>query len=352
MSSTLANRPLYIPKWLVVLGCVVLVCGVVVGAAVLVVAKRHHSSLQTLTEVPQSQVVAASAVARQYGTPQATTANGQGLTILFYYDGYTSSSLPLRYVGLLEGALKTTEPYASATSLSTHVITSAQQQCHVVRKAQNILQCNSSLLSQINKLGMGHFKLVVLSPLNFVPNATVARGKNSALYLPTYQGVLTPTELDTFLSRFFLHELGHSFGLRDEYAFQRKASGVIDSAAANGPSSSLAYQPAQPNCAPDQATAKKWWGAYIDAHVPGVGLQAGCAGKPSYYYPQTGTLMSDNPQVATYGIVSEDYIRGTLDCFYGSSSTIHYPTTGRVAVPGLVSSCSAFRALYPNFWSE
>ncbi len=343
------QQKVYIPTWLLKLVSLIVVVAVLAGGVIFAVVKLHRT--HGITEVSQSQVVAASAVAQKYGTPQATTPNGQGLTIIFYYDGYTNATLPLRYVGLLEGALKTTEPYASATSLSTRVITSPQQQCQVVRKAQNILQCDKSLIPQINKLGITHFKLVVLSPLNFVPNATVARGKNSVLYMPTYQGVLTATELDTFLSRFFLHELGHSFGLRDEYAFQRKQSGVIDSAAANATSSSVAYQPAQPNCAPDEATAQKWWGAYIAANVPGVGLQPGCAGKPTYYFPQTGTLMSDNPQVATYGRVSEDYLRGSLDCFFGDNKTIIYPSSSP-ATSASPTSCSTFRQTYPNFWTE
>lgn len=351
MTTPVVSNKVYIPRWLLTVLGLLLLAIIVVASAWFV--SIHKQQTNKLTEIPQTQVVAASAVAQQFGTPTPSDqTNDDGLTILFYYDGFTDANTALRYVGLLQGALKTTEPFASATSLSTQVFTSPRQQCQVVRKAQNLLQCDKNLIPEINNLDIKHFKLVVISPLNFVPNASVTRGKNSVLYLPAYQGVLTPTELDTFLSRFFLHELGHSLGLRDEYAFQRPASSIVDKAAAESLSNSVAYQPAKPNCAPDKATAEQWWGAYLGAKIPGVGLQSGCAGKQDYYYPVQGTLMSDNPQVATYGIVSEDYLRGALDCFYGSRTTINYPIQGRLAVPGLVTACSTFRASYPNFWIE
>lgn len=336
---------MHIPKWLLALIIAIILAATVVGGLLL----THRRA--GLVEIKQAQVMAASPVAKQIGVPQATTGQGDGLTILFYYEGFASTDDALRDVGLLQAALKTTEPYASSTILSTRVFTTADQKCTVEHSAKNLLHCDASLIPEINKLGIKNFKLVILSPLNFVPNATVARGKNSAIYLPAYQGALTRTELDTFLSRFFLHELGHSLGLRDEYARQRPEEAIIDKNAAEAPSSNVAYQAAQPNCASDKTTAEQWWGAYITAKVPGVGLYSGCAGKTSYYYPVQNTLMSDDPQVATYGRISEDYIRGTLDCFFGAKTTISYPTNDpeTVASP---TTCSTFVQNYPNFWAE
>ena len=336
---------MHIPKWLLALIVVVILAVAVVGGLFL----SHRRA--GLVEIQQSQVLAASPVAKQIGVPQSSTGQGQGLTVLFYYEGFSSSDDALRDIGLLEATLETTEPFASSNILSTRVFTTAGQKCMVVRSAKNLLHCDASLIPEINKLGIQNFKLVILSPLNFVPNATVARGKNSAIYLPAYQGVLTRTELDTFLSRFFLHELGHSLGLRDEYARQRPEEAIIDANSAAAPSSNVAYQAAQPNCALDKTTAQQWWGAYITAKVPGVGLYSGCAGKTAYYYPVQNTLMSDDPQVPTYGRVSEDYIRGALDCFFGAKTTIRYPANypATVASP---TSCAAFTQTYPNFWVE
>lgn len=334
-----------IPKWLL---AVIVVLVLAASTAVGVFLTHRHTGL---VEISQSQILATSAVAKQIGVPQASNGQGKGLTILFYYEGFASTDDALRDIGLLEAALKTTEPYASSTILSTRVFTTADQKCIVERSAKNLLHCDASLIPEINKLGIKNFKLVVLSPLNFVPNATVARGKNSALYLPAYQGVLTRTELDTFLSRFFLHELGHSLGLRDEYARQRPEEAIIDANSATAPSSNVAYQAAQPNCAIDRATAEQWWGAYITAKVPGVGLYSGCAGKTAYYYPVQNTLMSDDPQIATYGRVSEDYLRGALDCFFGAKSTITYPASDPATIAS-PTTCSAFTQNYPNFWTE
>lgn len=218
------------------------------------------------------------------------------------------------------------------------------------KKVKAVLACDKSLIGLINGLGVAHFKLVVLSPLNFVPNATVAYGKNSALYMPTYRGALTQAELDTFVSRYFMHELGHSLGLRDEYARQRPQEAVGDPESAAAASSNAAFQPARPNCAPSKDTASSWWGAYVLAKVEGVGFFPGCAGNSNYYMPVQGTLMSDNPTLETYGRVSQDYLRGVIDCFYAGKQAIGFTAKERFA--GQVTSCQEFKQAYPDFWTD
>lgn len=336
----------FIPIWQLASAGVLLVL-VIIGTIVAgnLLTSRHRESI---VEVSQDRVSDVSEVVKKYGTPQLSAEakrSGKHLTILFYYDGYQDETKALRQIGLMQGALKNTQPFASSDVIDTKIITSGSDRCKVERRAQNILVCDKGLINEINKLNIEHFKLVILSPKDFVPNAKVTRGKNSALYLPAHQGVLTEEELNVFLTRFFLHELGHTFGLRDEYAFERSSNPNAETHADN-----IAYQTARPNCAPDLATAQAWWGAY-DAGSEKIGYNQGCAGNKKFYFPQKETLMSDNPQEADYGKVSEDYLRGVLDCFYGQKDTIKYlqsdtPVTGRV------EKCSEFRQLYPKFWSE
>lgn len=334
----------YIPKWLIAVGIIagigLIVAAIFVGSQLV---KNHRA---TLVEIPQDRITEVSPVAKKYGTPTASSKNSKNLTVLFYYDGYKDSAKALRQIGLLQGALKNTQPFASSDVISTRVFTSANDRCHVERKAQKILVCDKGLIPEINKLNIEHFKLVILSPLDFVPNAKVVRGKNAALYLPSFKGALTDEEVNVFLSRFFLHELGHTFGLRDEYAFTR----TPNSSTPEAYSDNVAYQPARPNCAPDKATAEKWWGSYTSSDKK-VGYNQGCAGDKRFYFPQTETVMSDNPQQAEYGVVSEDYLRGVLDCFYGAKVTISYlPETANST--HRVQKCDDFKALYPSFWTE
>lgn len=344
MRST--GRKHFIPIWQLiaaVLGAVLILVGIFYLATSL--ADKHR---QSIVEIPQDRVLDVSEVVKRYGAPELSEEakkSGKHLTILFYYDGYEDETKALRQIGLMQGALKNTQPFASSDVITTRVITSANDRCKVQRKAQNILVCDKGLIEEINKLNIEHFKLVILSPLEFVPNARVTRGKNSAMYLPAHQGVLTVEELHVFLARFFLHELGHSMGLRDEYAFERSTDQNAEVHSDN-----IAYQTAPPNCAPDLETAKKWWGAY-ESDSDKIGYEQGCAGNKKFYFPQKDTLMSDNPQDANFGKVSEDYLRGALDCFYGDKQKIEYLDSG-TSSPGRLESCAQFRALYPHFWTE
>lgn len=341
-----AEKKRFIPVWQLVLAgalLVLIVIGVVFAGSFL--TNRHRASI---VEVSQDRVSDVSEVVKKYGTPQLSNEakkSGNHLTILFYYDGYQDETKALRQIGLMQGALKNTQPFASSEVIATKIITSGSDRCKVERRAQNILVCDKGLINEINKLNIEHFKLVILSPKDFVPNAKVTRGKNSALYLPAHQGVLTEEELNVFLTRFFLHEIGHTFGLRDEYAFERSGSQNYEAVSDN-----VAYQAARPNCAPDRKTAETWWGSYAKA-IDKVDYQAGCAGNKTFYYPQSDTVMSANPQDADYGKVSEDYLRGALDCFYGQKDTISYLKSD-TAVPGRVEKCNEFRQLYPKFWRE
>lgn len=70
--------------------------------------------------------------------------------------------------------------------------------------------------------------------------------------------------------RLVLHEFGHSFGkLKDEYI-------------ENG----LGDWPGQPNCAPDTATARAWWGS-----IPGIGYYQGCSYTEDNIRPTFNSIM-------------------------------------------------------------
>ena len=271
--------------------------------------------------------------------------------LVFFYDGYDSQEEALRFIAVMKNALELVEPFSSASNIETKIFTTPGQKCHLKKTVKTLLECDKSLIESFNRLGVEHFKLVVISPLNFVPSAKVARGKNSAIYMPTYQGSLTREELTRFVGRFFIHELGHSLGLRDEYSRDRPKEAIIDEQAANSLSSNVAYQPAKPNCAPDEGTAKKWWGEYLGV-FENIGVFPGCAGRTTYFFPEESTIMSDNPAKEGFGKVSEDYLRGALDCFYGNKGEITFPAGQVATYSATLSTCSAFKSEFPNFWNE
>jgi len=93
----------------------------------------------------------------------------------------------------------------------------------------------------------------------------------------------------------FLHELGHSLGLRDEW---------FSGDAAFCP-------PGPPNCAVSREEAQRWWG---DLVVPGgrTGYISGCCGNMKYFRPTIASLMNKPERAEDFGPVNERYLRRAL----------------------------------------
>ena len=107
----------------------------------------------------------------------------------------------------------------------------------------------------------------------------------------------------TSLRQAVLHEMGHTFGLRDECATLRLPAGAP------------ALVPGPPNCAPDRATAERWWGDLARTD-PLVGYFEGCAGQAHAVRPTLSSFMScgrpDEGEPTTYGAVSLRFLRNAV----------------------------------------
>lgn len=270
------------------------------------------------------------------------------LTIIFFYDGYDTQADALTQVKVMEESLNEVEPFKSLKDLITYkVFTTEGKKCHVDGKP-SALVCDPKLIESFQKLGVDHFKVVLMSPEFFTPIAPVSRGANSFITLSTFNNTLSPQDEKRWVGIVFTHLLGNSLGLKDEIGDIEKAKtaeappeGVIVKKLASG----------KPNCAPDLPTAQKWWGGYI-SKFPDVGFNLGCSNNLSSYYPEKNTLMSDLPKKQSYGAVSTDYLRGVLSCFYGGKDAIVFPAGFSSNNSPELKSCDAFRKEYPSFWEE
>ena len=92
----------------------------------------------------------------------------------------------------------------------------------------------------------------------------------------------------------FLHELGHSLGLREEF---------ID--AGHNP------EPGYPNCAPTKKEAQEWWGDLVGQGTR-VNYIFGCCGNKNYIRPTIASLMNDPDKAEDFGPVNERYLRQVL----------------------------------------
>jgi len=357
------NKRLYAPKTTVLAITFLVILVVTIGGLLAYRISKDKSELKTPGQESQPLTLGESpADPRNLPATKEAAAGtvideikkqyGNKFNIIFFYDGYQDQKDALLYIKVMQEALNIVEPYKSLKDfMAFKIFTTEGQKCKVERTVKKILKCDRELVESFNRLGIERFKLVVLSPLDFVPAAGIARGKNSAIYIPTFQGALTREELNQFIGRFFIHELGHSLGLRDEYSRDRPQEAIVDPEAANALSSNRAYQPAKPNCAPDEATAREWWGGYMGVFEE-VDIFPGCAGRNTYFYPQKGTLMSDLPEKEEYGKVSEDYLRGAISCFYAGKESIIFPAGFEATHSASLKNCDSFKKDYPNFWNE
>lgn len=96
------------------------------------------------------------------------------------------------------------------------------------------------------------------------------------------------------LAKGFLHELGHSLGLRDECVncAQLSPAGF-------------------PNCAETKEEAQEYWGDLI-SNDPRVNYISGCCGNKDYIRPTIASLMNDPDKAKDFGPVNERYLWDTL----------------------------------------
>ncbi|MCX5708833.1 MAG: hypothetical protein NTY14_07715, partial [Candidatus Omnitrophica bacterium] len=92
----------------------------------------------------------------------------------------------------------------------------------------------------------------------------------------------------------FLHELGHSLGLRDECVncFQ-------------------VGEPGFPNCARTKEDALKYWGD-LSAKGEGANFFGGCCGNRNYIRGTIASLMNDAEKAESFGPINERYLKNVL----------------------------------------
>lgn len=105
---------------------------------------------------------------------------------------------------------------------------------------------------------------------------------------------------ESFFPSGFLHELGHSLGLRDE-----SPKNYAQSCA-----------PGYPNCAATKQEAERWWGDKVGKD-PQVGFFPGCCGRADYFRPTGVSLMYDIRHSSNFGPVNEGYLRKALEDYRG-----------------------------------
>lgn len=152
------------------------------------------------------------------------------------------------------------------------------------------LSVRQDFLSDLEKRIGQPFKLVIIYDSGSVASAEISSIDKTSLIILSK----TKNTQEIFLKK-FLHELGHSLGLRDEGAH------------------SYPCKPGPPNCAKTKEEAVRWWGDLVGRD--NVSYFAGCCGNGQYIRPTAQSLMNDIRKSDNYGLVNERYLRHVLESY-------------------------------------
>ncbi len=257
---------------------------------------------------PPSESAVVPDFVNEYRLPERV--NPGGLNLVFFADQYPSWEEFESDVNALMSEIKKIEPWKSYALYNVYKINpnvSGVCSVKVADERKPVLRCDADAVNgYLSPLPLERLKLIVLSREEFQSWANVVRLDNSGVFFNVPWVLSNPVDRATH-GILFAHMLGHAFGLKDEELFVLAQAGGAP------------HEPDGPNCAPDEATAREWWGDAANEFPDEVGYFPGCAANEGYIKPTKASIMNLNTGadlVSTYGPVSEQYLKRILDyCF-------------------------------------
>lgn len=189
--------------------------------------------------------------------------------------------------------LKNTKPFDQYNNFKFWYISLSQKEESKVFKPTSVfppLKVRKDFLADISAKLKGVYKLVIIDAQGSVSCAELSSIDKLSLII---LGKARYTQSGSF-AKGFLHELGHSLGLRDECVDCNQLSPA-----------------GEPNCATNKEEAQKWWGDLV-GKSPEVNYIHGCCGNKNYIRPTIASLMNNPDKAEDFGPVNERYLRKEL----------------------------------------
>ena len=222
-----------------------------------------------------------------------SASKGETFNLIFCSLNYSDKEIFSKDIDGLIQRLKKTKPFDEfMESLGIYYIDLLKEEENLFFKnTQDFppLKVRSDFLSDIlTKLKSG-YKLVIVDAQGSVSCAELSSIDKMSLII---LGKARYKDKDSF-AKGFLHELGHSLGLRDECVNCEKLSSA-----------------GEPNCAATKEEAERWWGDLVG--VSRTNYISGCCGERNFIRPTIASLMNDPDKAEDFGPVNERYLRKIL----------------------------------------
>ena len=226
---------------------------------------------------------------------QDSAKSGKYLNLVFCSLHYRNVADFVRDSQILIRKLKITRPFDECSNLKFWYINlSPEVEERVFRLVSAFppLKVRNDFLAGISAELKGIYKLVIIDAQGSTVCAELSSLDKTSLII---LGRARYKDKNSF-AKGFLHEFGHSLGLRDE--------------SPNSEASRCA--PGPPNCAVSLEEAVKWWGdlAGKDGRTDYI---FGCCGNKNYIRPAIASLMNNPDRAEDFGPVNERYLRKELD---------------------------------------
>lgn len=217
------------------------------------------------------------------------------LNLVFCPINYQSEKIFAENIIAITSRLKKTAPFKDFSNRISffRLVLSPEEQKKFFQENPGIppLRIHRDILDKISNSFKSPYKLVVIDAKGGVSCAELSGISKVSLII---LGRSRYSNAESF-TKGFLHELGHSLGLRDE-GLNNEASLCL---------------PGPPNCAVTEEEAKKWWGD-LKGSIPRVHYILGCCGNRNYIRPTIASLMNDPDKANDFGPVNERYLRQVL----------------------------------------
>lgn len=244
----------------------------------------------TITQFYKAQAIdAADDTAKKQSVPKSV------LRVIFCSFNYRDNSSFLKDIQTITKSFLETRPFNEFKGRIElfYLKLSPEEEKSVFKAVEGFppLLVNEALINSLDKKLNAVYKLAVINYFGRVSCAELSRPQKTSLLIigrARYNN-------NRSLANGFLHEIGHSLGLREEYIY---SDHILD--------------PGYPNCAANKEEAREWWGDLAEENSR-VGYIPGCCANMNYIRPTIASLMNDADKAKDFGPVNERYLRQVLE---------------------------------------
>lgn len=215
------------------------------------------------------------------------------LNFIFCPLNYTSNNFFLRDIERFYAKIKNIEPFDEFYSkIGFYYINLSDEEENLIFKQKQgfpPLEVSRDFLDDVSTRFKSKYKLIIIDASGSVSCAQISSIDKTSLII---LGKKRYKSINSF-NKGFLHEFGHSLGLRDECVACRFCP------------------PGPPNCAISKEEAEKWWGDLAEKE-DAVDYISGCCANKNYIRPSVISLMNDPEKAEDFGAVNERYLRKVL----------------------------------------